>query len=220
MATPAYKLHYFAGPGRAEAARLLFAIGNVPFEDVHYTYETLAAFKPKAPFGQVPVLELADGKMLAQSGAIDRYVAKLAGLYPEDPLDAARADMVAFHMVDFMDLFMPTWSMAPEERAKARQAILEGKGKDKLLSLSKIIEEAEAAGGWVAGGKMSYADVIVYVYLSGIVSKRMEGVPPNLLDSYPVLKAFRNKVAKLPPVLAFYTQHAGEDRASFRPDDE
>ncbi|PNW71783.1 hypothetical protein CHLRE_16g682725v5 [Chlamydomonas reinhardtii] len=213
------KLHYFAGAGRAEVSRLLFTIGNVPFEDVTYTYATFAEFKAKTPFGQVPVLEFEDGSMLAQSGAIDRYVAKLTGLYPEDPKDAAFADMVVFHVTDFMDLFMPTWTMPAEEKVKARQDILAGKGGDKLKQLEKIIEKANAeGGGWLAGGKLSFADVVVFTYLSGITSPIMEGIPKDLLNSYPAIKAFRNKIANLPAVKAYYQDKTEESRASYKPD--
>ncbi len=58
--------------------------GAVPFEDVRFKREQWPELKPKMPFGQVPVLEV-DGKMLAQSSAMERYVAKLVGLMPEDP---------------------------------------------------------------------------------------------------------------------------------------
>ncbi|KAG2435930.1 hypothetical protein HXX76_007125 [Chlamydomonas incerta] len=157
--------------------------------------------------------------MLAQSGAIDRYVAKLTGLYPEDPLQAAFADMVAFHVTDFMDLFLPTWTMPAEEKVKARQDILAGKGGEKLKQLEKIIEKAEAeGGGWVAGGKLSYGDVVVYTYLSGITSPIMDGIPKDLLNAYPALKAFRNKVAKLPAIKAYYDRATEESRASYKPD--
>lgn len=40
-------------------------------------------------YGQCPVLEV-DGKVLSQSGAMERYVAKLVGMYPVDPWEAAK----------------------------------------------------------------------------------------------------------------------------------
>lgn len=43
-------------------------------------------------------------------------------------------------------LFMPTWTMPAEEKVKARQDILAGKGGDKLKQLEKIIVRAAAAG--------------------------------------------------------------------------
>ncbi|PNH03803.1 hypothetical protein TSOC_010111 [Tetrabaena socialis] len=44
------------------------------------------------------------------------------------------------------------------------------------------------------------------------------GVPPNLLDDYPAVKAFRNKIANLPAVKAYFEKQPEEGRASFRPD--
>jgi|SouAtlMetagenome_1021521.scaffolds.fasta_scaffold655078_1 hypothetical protein len=36
-----------------------------------------------------------DGKLLAQTGAMARYCADLAGMTPKDPFDAARCDELA-----------------------------------------------------------------------------------------------------------------------------
>eukprot|EP00983_Pelagomonas_calceolata_P037326 1136288-Pelagomonas_calceolata.AAC.1 len=79
-------------PGRAEATRLMLRLGKYPFEmsltaddwDYLLKREEWAELKPKMPFGQVPVLEV-DGKMLSQSSAMERYVAKLTDQYPSDP---------------------------------------------------------------------------------------------------------------------------------------
>merc|ERR1712227_377485 len=72
---PQIKLYYMAFPfWRAEVSRLALHLGNVPFEDVtdlpFKTPEERAALREsgKAPFGQLPVLEV-DGKIIAQTGA-------------------------------------------------------------------------------------------------------------------------------------------------------
>ncbi|EFJ46564.1 hypothetical protein VOLCADRAFT_109826 [Volvox carteri f. nagariensis] len=212
-----YKVHYFDFPGRAEVARLCLSIGGIPYDDVFYTQATFPEAKPKMPFGQVPVLELPDGKMLAQSGAIERYTAKLAGLYPEDPLKAARADEAVFLMADFMDLFNPAFYLPAEERAKARQEILAGKGKDKLQLLNKHVSNL-GEDGYVAGDKLSFADLGIFTSLSAIISGVYDGIPPTLLDDYPALKAFRNKIANEPGVKAYYEKHGEGIRAAFKPD--
>ncbi|KXZ41057.1 hypothetical protein GPECTOR_881g129 [Gonium pectorale] len=211
-----YKIHYFAAPARAEVARLCLSIGGIAYEDINYTQATFPEAKPRMPFGQVPVLELPDGRMLAQSGAIDRYVAKLAGLYPADPLDAAYADQLVFQLADFMELFTPTWALPMEERIKARQEILAGKGKEKLQQLEKLVEAQ--SGGYVAGVKLSFADLALFVGLSNMSGGLYDGVPKNLLDEYPALKAFRNKIANEPAVKAHYEKHGDVLRASFKPD--
>lgn len=53
------------------------------------------------PFGQVPVLEV-DGKMLAQSNTIARYLAKQHGLAGKDEWEQALADMYGDNINDLM----------------------------------------------------------------------------------------------------------------------
>jgi glutathione S-transferase len=52
------------------------------------TPEYLAKF----PQGQVPAIELADGRTLAQSNAIIRYLARSSYLLPDDPFTQAKID--------------------------------------------------------------------------------------------------------------------------------
>ena len=48
------------------------------------------------PFGQVPAVDFEDGRTLAQSNAIIRYLARDSALVPEDPFAAARMDAWLF----------------------------------------------------------------------------------------------------------------------------
>jgi len=54
------------------------------------------AFLALNPMGQVPVVELDDGRVLAQSNAIIRYLARGSRLLPEDPYLQARIDSLLF----------------------------------------------------------------------------------------------------------------------------
>ena len=77
------KLRYFDfNGGRGEVARLAMAIGGVPFEDDRIPLATWPSVREQTPFHAVPVLEV-DGEVITQSNVINRYVGRLANLYPE-----------------------------------------------------------------------------------------------------------------------------------------
>ena len=93
------KLIYFNIEGRAFPIRAALRHGNVEFEDYRLKdYGELVAMRgpdganEKIPLGVVPVLELPDGHVIAQSLALLRWAGKQSGLYPEDILIAAIVD--------------------------------------------------------------------------------------------------------------------------------
>lgn len=98
MKQPKLQLIYFPVRARAEVIRMILAHGGLSC-----TQETVQSyfganwtdvkFRPDVPFGQLPLLVI-DGRILAQSGAIVRYTAGLAGLIPSDPMLAAHCDSV------------------------------------------------------------------------------------------------------------------------------
>jgi glutathione S-transferase len=85
------KLIYFDAPvSRGEDCRLALHVAGVDFEDVRLKREEWMAFKPTAPFGAVPVLEMLGQPPLAQSNAILVLIGRLHGLHPQDNFEAAR----------------------------------------------------------------------------------------------------------------------------------
>ena len=88
------KLTYFDLAGKAEATRIMFDIAKIKWEDERLSHTDFSSIKDCLPNGQVPVLEV-NGEVYCQSGAIFRYASKLAKLYPEDPLEALRVDMLS-----------------------------------------------------------------------------------------------------------------------------
>ncbi|KIH50854.1 glutathione S-transferase protein [Ancylostoma duodenale] len=75
-----YKLTYFNGRGTAEIIRQVFVLAGQEYEDVRLSFEEWPKHKAEMPFGQIPVLEV-DGKQLAQSIAIVRFLARKFGRY-------------------------------------------------------------------------------------------------------------------------------------------
>ena len=88
------KLTYFDfDGGRGEPARLALHIGGIPFEDERISPKDWPQFRDRTPFQAMPTLEV-DGKVVTQSNSINRYVGKLAGLYPKDDFQALLCDEV------------------------------------------------------------------------------------------------------------------------------
>ena len=86
MSQPTYKLSYFDAKALAETTRFIFAYKNVAYEDNRVPRDQWPTIKASTPFRQLPTLEI-DGKVYAQSGAINRLLAKkyqLAGTTDEE----------------------------------------------------------------------------------------------------------------------------------------
>jgi len=72
-----YKLYYFDIRGLGEIIRLLFAAADKKYEDVRFSRDKWPEYKPKAPFGQAPFLEITEGSntwVMAQSIAISNLI--------------------------------------------------------------------------------------------------------------------------------------------------
>lgn len=85
------KVVYFDIAGRAEATRLTLVAGGQDFEDVRLSRDDwMSTWKAKSPTGQAPLMVLDDGRIIAQSMALQVYAAQKSGLYPSDQVDQAR----------------------------------------------------------------------------------------------------------------------------------
>src|SRR5437016_8416928 len=86
---PPYKLTYFdTASSRGEECRLALHVAGLPFEDERLNRDQWAARKASTPFGALPVLAI-DGRQLAQSNAILRFIGSQHGLHPAEPFEAA-----------------------------------------------------------------------------------------------------------------------------------
>eukprot|EP00568_Trieres_chinensis_P001497 CAMPEP_0183295348 /NCGR_PEP_ID=MMETSP0160_2-20130417/3338_1 /TAXON_ID=2839 ORGANISM="Odontella Sinensis, Strain Grunow 1884" /NCGR_SAMPLE_ID=MMETSP0160_2 /ASSEMBLY_ACC=CAM_ASM_000250 /LENGTH=208 /DNA_ID=CAMNT_0025456817 /DNA_START=63 /DNA_END=688 /DNA_ORIENTATION=+ len=92
---PSLKLYYFNIRGKAEPIRLFCAHAGLDIVDHRFSDRAeFAALKEngRLAFGQVPMLEVDGRHQLVQSASILRYLARIAGMHPDDPLEAARVD--------------------------------------------------------------------------------------------------------------------------------
>lgn len=102
-----------------EAARLAFAISGVAFEDKRLPRGSLEweEFKGEGlcPFDQFPILQL-DDQIISQSNSILRACGRIAGVYPSDPLMAAKVDEILCAILDIKQRFFPSMVQTDPER--------------------------------------------------------------------------------------------------------
>ena len=113
------KLYYFDFYGRADPIRMLLTHAKVEFENVILNPETIKELKSsgKLEFGQIPMLELDDGKCLCQSWAILRYLGRKYGYYPEEnPETAFKIDSMMDAVEDYLNAYLKYHFENNEER--------------------------------------------------------------------------------------------------------
>lgn len=204
---PKLKLTYFDfNGGRGENNRLAMAIANIPFEDERIPPDQWPSVKDSTPFGQLPVLEV-DGEKITQTNTISRYVGKLGGLYPEDPLEAARCDEVMSAVEDVMAKIVPTLFMEDEDlKRKEREKLAEGP----IPLYVKRFGELLAAHGneYFADGRITVADIKIFLWVRYLRSGMLDYVPKDIPDRLaPNLVEHFERVNSHPAVVAWYEAH-------------
>ncbi len=189
------KLIYFDAKGRVETTRILLAAADVNYEDFRYpikinnwaTYDfTRDEFdKDKAEgklwksMDQVPFLEV-DGKIIAQSKAIERYVANRYGFMGETLEEAAIIDSYCEFLNDFKAAYHKEKRKENREEAMEmwfNKTLVEKLEKfDKILSNNGMVED-----GFSVGDKLSLSDISIYSFLVEFFDNK-EGV----------MKAYKN----------------------------
>jgi glutathione S-transferase len=199
------KLVYFDIDGaRGEAARLAMAIGGVPFEDDRVKFADWQTRKPGTPFGGLPVLEV-EGQTVAQSNGINRYVGKLAGLYPGDAWQAALCDEAMDAVEEISTRVWSTMALPAAEKKAQRESLAAGALAD---SLDRLQRRLVAHGGqYFADGRLTVADLKVFVWIRHLRSGQLDHVPVDLPDRVaPRLVEHHERVKGHPAIKAYYAE--------------
>ncbi|MGB5702432.1 MAG: glutathione S-transferase family protein [Polyangiales bacterium] len=203
---PKLKLTYFdIHGGRAEPARLALHIGGVAFEDDRIGFKEFGAKRAGYRFKRVPLLQIDDVE-LSQCNSINRYVGKLAGLYPSDALQAAYCDEAMDAVEDITSQQVATMFIKDEaEKRAARETLAEG---PIALYLQAIQALLEARGGeYFADGQLTVADLKVMVWVRSLRSGILDHVPADLPDKLaPKLVEHLDRVLAHPKIAEYYAR--------------
>ena len=195
---PKLDLIYFDVRARAECARMTLAYGGIPynFTDTQGYFGCdfmTAKTSGKLPWGQLPLLAV-DGKLISQSGSINRYLASLVtkpDFIPKDPVKAALAD--ALHETA-QDLFriMPIVNLWTEEKwREEKEEYFTKTLPSKLPALVKMLGSQK----YFCGDAPTYADFALFTIMDLV---RL--VEPGVVSQHANLAAWMARVEQLPGV--------------------
>jgi glutathione S-transferase len=113
--------------------------------------------------GQVPVVEFEDGRTLAQSNAIIRYLARDSELVPADAVGAAKMDEWLLWEQYSHDPYIAVWRFLMVYLGKPASDLDTDKVKRGYAALARM-EQQLAATRFLVGEKMTLADVALLAY--------------------------------------------------------
>ncbi|EGT52653.1 CBN-GST-8 protein [Caenorhabditis brenneri] len=185
-----YKLSYFPIRGAGEIARQIFAYAGQEFEDNRIPKEEWPAIKPSTPFGQLPLLEV-DGKVLAQSHAISRYLARQFGINGKSAWEEAQVNAVADQYKDYLNevrpYFMVKMGFAEgDAEALAKDVFLPGFKKNYAFFANFL---KSSGSGYLVGDSLTWVDLLLAQHTADLLA-----ADGSLLNEFPQFKAHQEKV--------------------------
>ena len=202
---PTYKLTYFDfDGGRGEPVRIALHAAGIQFEDERLSFEEFGKMRHGLRFSSLPVLEI-DGNPITQSNAISRYVGKMAGLYPEDDLQALYCDETMDAVEDFNHAVGRTFGLKGDELKLAREDFVKGRLATYIKGLDGLL--ARGGGEFFADGRLTAADLKVFVETRNLAKGTLDHVPTDIVEGLaPALAEHRDRIANDPGVVAYYAR--------------
>ena len=193
---PSYKLYYFNQMGRGELIRWILLQAGLPYEDIRLTDQEWAEFKPKTPYGKIPVLEVDDGKLLAGSGPIARYLAEEHGLAGSNAFENAELAGLNDLIEDVqMKMVLMFFEKDEKRQAEMKQTLQEKDLPEFLGILEKRITSNGSPEGWIYGSKVTYVDMSVVLTTGFLVM-----IDPGILEGYTAISKLKAAVESLPKI--------------------
>uniref|UniRef100_A0A914CUF9 glutathione transferase n=1 Tax=Acrobeloides nanus TaxID=290746 RepID=A0A914CUF9_9BILA len=190
-----YKLIYYPVRGLAETTRLILHYANVPYEDKHISFEEWPNMKTTTPFGQLPILEV-DGKPLAQSFAIARFLAKKHGFAGKDDWESAQLDAIADFMkeditTECRSYFMARMSCGEGDKDELHNTVFKTSMEKNMPVLEKLLKES--GSGFFAKSGVSWVDFYIASFI-----ETFERLIPSVMSVYKDLLKHKETVYALP----------------------
>jgi len=198
-----YKLTYFdIDGGRGEVTRIALHAAGIEFEDNRISFPEFGEARRNMRFNAVPVLEV-DGEEVSQSDAMSRYVGRLAGLYPTDPMQALYCDEVMGALEDLTHFTVQTFGLEGDALKEARKQLVDGKMTVFLKGVQGLLHRG--GGEYFADNQLTVADLRSFVQVRSLSAGLLDHVPADIVQTVaPDLLEHYQRVAADSRVIAYY----------------
>ena len=157
-------------------------------------------------FTCAPVLDI-DGTEVTQSNSILRFIGKQAGLYPEDDLQALYCDEVMGAVEDLLHQIVHTFGLEGDALKKAREKLSDGWITTYIKGLADLL--ARGGGKYFADGRLTVADLKVYMQVRSLHGGTLDHVPTDLVEKLaPSLIEHQERIGADPVVANYYAARA------------
>ncbi|KAG4076973.1 hypothetical protein HA402_015960 [Bradysia odoriphaga] len=182
-----YIVHYFDIRGRAEPIRMILSYAGAKWKDQRIPSAIPAEIKAVATYGQVPVLEV-NGKYLAQTLSICRYLARKLNLTGANEWEAAKCDEIVDGVDEFAHAFGPAW--VEQDPAKKKEIIDNAlkTGQEKIISRFNTMLQTN--GGHFVGSNITWADIVTACTID--FNEKLWNI--SVTEGYPAVKKLLDTV--------------------------
>ena len=200
------ELYYFRGRGRAESIRIILNYLNLSYQDIFIdTHEAMTTLRTNqfSPFGQVPILHV-DALYLVQTPAIFRYLARKFDLYGKNDRERYRCDVLTAAALDwqtnyFKAIFNTTYAEEYNNTIAAKH----------LTIFTQLLQQSTTS--YFVSTAPTFADLLIFELLLNHLDMDV-----NLLDAYPQLIAFTEKLKMVPQLEAYLKSQRRQPFPSIR----
>jgi glutathione S-transferase len=182
------ELFYFPHEARSLTGILAYEYCGLPYKFTPVSSDW-SALKPTCPFGQLPILK-DEGRVIAQSGAILRYIARKGKIEGTSDKDFALSEQLMQEAEDIFVTFTKAKNSGDAAKDKFTKAFTEF-----------LPHHLAYLGRFLTGDKftteVTVGELTLFANLKQIVN-----LQPNVLKGYKV-EAFYNRIAALPAIAGF-----------------
>jgi glutathione S-transferase len=189
------RLYDFLDSGNGYKVRLLLTQLGVPFErielDITQGATRSESFLRKNPNGRIPTLKLEDGTHLAESNAIQWYLAEGTQFLPDDRVERARVLQWMFFEQYSHEPYIAVLRAWIHVGLEARPDEIEDRRKRGYQALD-VMERHLSSADYFAANRYTIADIALYAYTHVAHEGGFE------LSAYPGVRAWLDCVRQQP----------------------